>query len=86
MTCWTLRLLREQHEWCRSRTGQAIVCEKAGAKWLPFTTLTDRRQDLPDGTVDEKTAGETVWAQETEPIGLWASHAAGVTALSAARC
>ena len=23
-------------EWCRSREGQAIVCENVGAKWLPF--------------------------------------------------
>jgi site-specific DNA-adenine methylase len=22
--------------WCRSRTGQVIVCENAGAQWLPF--------------------------------------------------
>lgn len=24
-------------EWCRSRPGQAIVCEQAGADWLPFS-------------------------------------------------
>ena len=36
-------------EWCRSRTGQVIVCENEGATWLPFrhlgsfrTTRTDR--------------------------------------------
>lgn len=27
-------------DWCRSRQGQAIVCEAEGADWLPFTFLT----------------------------------------------
>lgn len=27
--------------WCRSRTGQVIVCEQQGATWLPFTPLAD---------------------------------------------
>ncbi len=27
--------------WCRSRPGQAIVCENDGADWLPFRTLAD---------------------------------------------
>ena len=48
------------------------MCKNAGADWLPFTTLTDQRRGIHDGTVDEKTAGEVVWTQETEPIGLWA--------------
>lgn len=25
--------------WCKARTGQVIVCENAGAKWLPFESL-----------------------------------------------
>jgi hypothetical protein len=25
-------------EWCRSRSGQTIVCENKGADWLPFET------------------------------------------------
>lgn len=25
--------------WCRSRRGQPIVCEQAGAQWLPFRSL-----------------------------------------------
>jgi hypothetical protein len=25
--------------WCRARRGQAIVCEAAGATWLPFRAL-----------------------------------------------
>lgn len=27
--------------WCQSRQGQVVVCENAGAKWLPFRTLAD---------------------------------------------
>lgn len=26
-------------DWCKSRKGQAIVCEQQGADWLPFTEL-----------------------------------------------
>ena len=58
--------------WCRSRTGQSIVCENAGADWLPFRMLTNERRGIHYGSVDERRAGEVVWTQETEPIGLWA--------------
>jgi hypothetical protein len=27
--------------WCRSRAGQVLVCENAGASWLPFRDLAD---------------------------------------------
>lgn len=38
---WGNRLLDyvELGEWCRSRRGQVIVCENAGATWLPFEPL-----------------------------------------------
>lgn len=29
----------ELADWCRSRRGQVIVCEQAGADWLPFEPL-----------------------------------------------
>jgi hypothetical protein len=29
--------------WCRSRRGQVIVCEQAGASWLPFRPLSGSR-------------------------------------------
>lgn len=54
--------------WCRSRIGQTIACENAGADWLAFTTLTDRRRGIHYGTADEQTAGEVVWMQETFPL------------------
>ena len=58
----------------------------AGADWLPFTTLTDRQRGIHYGTADEQTAGEVIWTQETEPIGLWAIHEPAAAVLSAARC
>lgn len=47
--------------WCRSRPGQVIVCENAGASWLPFrdlaatkTTRTGRRSSEAVWTLGEK--------------------------------
>ena len=34
--------------WCRSRLGQAIVCENAGATWLPFRHLADAKTTRAD--------------------------------------
>lgn len=34
-------------EWCRARTGQVIVCENAGAAWLPFIPLADTKTTRP---------------------------------------
>lgn len=30
-------------EWCKSRTGQVIVCEQEGANWLPFRVLREAK-------------------------------------------
>ncbi len=32
----------ELADWCRGQRGQVMVCEGAGADWLPFTPLTER--------------------------------------------
>ena len=34
---------RELARWCRARLGQAIVCENAGATWLPFKPVGDAK-------------------------------------------
>jgi hypothetical protein len=34
--------------WCRSRAGQVIVCENAGARWLPFKALADVKTTRAD--------------------------------------
>lgn len=37
-------------DWCRSRTGQVIVCENEGATWLPFRHLTVAKATRNGGT------------------------------------
>ena len=68
---------RQLHAPCRvvpvtSRADHRV--RKRRADWLPFTALTARRRGIHYGSVDEQTAGEVVWTQETEPIGLWATY------------
>ena len=42
--------------WCRSRLGQAIVCENKGARWLPFRQLPDVKTTRAD-----RRSKEVVW-------------------------
>ncbi|NPU64719.1 hypothetical protein HL667_06910 [Bradyrhizobium sp. 83012] len=42
--------------WCRTRTGQVIVCENAGASWLPFSDLGDVKTTRTD-----RRSAEVVW-------------------------
>lgn len=42
-------------EWCRSRSGQVIVCEHRGANWLPFRPL---------GPTGPRNRKEMVWVGE----------------------
>lgn len=53
-------------EWCRSRMGQKIVCEYAGATWLPFRPLEG------GGAFDSmsRSAGEVVWAEPEHQLSL----------------
>lgn len=46
-------------EWCRTRRGQVIVCEAAGADWLPFRELGVFKAN-PSKTGGKRTA-EAVW-------------------------
>ncbi len=43
-------------DWCRSRRGQVIVCENAGATWLPFRPFTQVKGDRP----------EVIWTNEAQ--------------------
>lgn len=45
--------------WCRSREGQVIVCEAAGADWLPFQELRPVRSAASRGKVGRSC--EMVW-------------------------
>lgn len=46
--------------WCRSRTGQVIVCENDGADWLPFRHLADVKT-----TRAGYRSKEVIWTNET---------------------
>jgi hypothetical protein len=49
-------------EWCRSRSGQVIVCENAGAEWLPFQPF--RTIKGLEGRRGGKKSVEVVWTGE----------------------
>lgn len=44
--------------WCHTLRGQAIVCENAGATWLPFEALCDL-----NGGAMKRTTKEVVWSR-----------------------
>lgn len=44
-------------EWCKSRTGQVIVCEGINADWLPFKAMAIQR-------TNKKMSSETIWCNE----------------------
>ena len=44
-------------EFCRSRLGQTIVCEKAAASWLPFVPMKNMR-------TSKGTDVEGIWSNE----------------------
>lgn len=45
--------------WCRARVGQVMVCENAGADWLPFRTLTTKGLGMAQN--NKKAPGEVCW-------------------------
>jgi len=49
---------REVADWCRSRSGQVIVCENEGATWAPFQTFATFKPG-----VNGKGSREVVWEQ-----------------------
>ena len=50
----------ELSRWCRSRRGDALVCEQHGADWMPWT----HSIDAIDG--DHKSYGEVFWFAENQ--------------------
>lgn len=47
--------------WCKARQGQLIVCEQAGADWLPFTPLVDTYSTLGRRDKTRATPREVLW-------------------------
>lgn len=52
-------------EWCRTRKGQVIVCEGAGAEWLPFRPLGTTARGTRRSLSAEK------WWSNYRPATLW---------------
>jgi hypothetical protein len=52
-------------DWCMSRSGQTIVCENAGANWLPFQPF--RVIKGLEGTRGGKKSKEAIWTNEDGP-------------------
>ena len=61
--------------WCRSRSGQTIVCENAGADWLPFKPF--RVIKGLEGRRGGKRSVEVIWTNDegptptAVPVGTW---------------
>jgi hypothetical protein len=53
----------ELADWVRSRKGQVIVCENAGANWLPFRPLEHRRVSIRS-RYHKADAREVMWTNE----------------------
>jgi hypothetical protein len=52
-------------DWCRSRSGQVIVCENAGATWLPFQPF--RTIKGLEGKCGGKKSVEVIWTNDAHP-------------------
>lgn len=52
---------KELARWCRTRRGQVLVCESAGADWLPFVPIHGGRRE---GATHRKTT-EVLWQSES---------------------
>lgn len=48
--------------WCKSRPGQVIVCEQAGAEWLPFRPFATIK--ATEGRRGPKQSREVIWTNE----------------------
>ena len=48
-------------DWCRSRNGQAIVCENQGAEWLPFVPFCAAQAN--ESATGGKVSKEAIWSK-----------------------
>lgn len=51
-------------EWCRSRSGQVIVCENAGAGWLPFRLFRDVKSNQARRGAKARNV-EVIWTSDS---------------------
>ena len=55
--------------WCRSRRGQVIVCENAGANWLDFQPMAHPRVSIRS-LYQKADAREVIWTNDPQPHGI----------------
>jgi hypothetical protein len=64
--------------WCRSRRGQAIVCEADGADWLPFAPFMDAKSWGNGGK--NATSAEAIWTnREVRQMAIEEAACRGVS-------
>jgi len=51
---------RSLGEWCRGRRGQVMVCEQAGADWLPFEPL----GTFNTASLEGRRSNEVIWTRD----------------------
>ena len=59
-------------EWCKTRRGLVMVCENAGAEWLPFRPLADIRSN--GGAHGKGKSREVIWLNR-RPATSWGVQA-----------
>lgn len=56
-------------DWCQSRTGQVIVCEQAGADWLPFREFRDLKAGTAGARGKSRADKGVIWTNDTMAAG-----------------
>lgn len=60
--------------WCRARSGQVMVCEQAGADWLPFRALAAFKSASGHGDGKPMWSEEVIWTAGESKLSLpWSS-------------
>lgn len=52
--------------WCRTRTGQVLVCEQVGADWLPFVPWRETKAN--EAKSGGKISREALWQNDMAPV------------------
>jgi hypothetical protein len=55
--------------WCRERRGQVLVCEQAGASWLPFRAFGAFKSN--QGHTERTRSAEALWLNDFPGAALW---------------
>ena len=62
-------------DWCRSRRGQVMVCEQAGAEWLPFSDFgrfkSNKANTSRSGAPGRARSAEALWTNDFPGASVW---------------